>query len=140
MNNSTDTFQTLVELGATPTSGVYLAPGCDDAVITQMQIAAVRDLGEEVPAPFVRLLQLTNGAQINSAYFKEAENLVLESLDMPRPEIIVLGQEGNVTEYVFDRRDRQFHIINIGFPEERLASYATFEELLRAVLEEQQVI
>ncbi len=58
----------------------------------------------------MRLLRLTNGAQINGAFFKEAENLVLENLDVPRAHVIVLGNAGNVDEYLFDTRDRHFHV------------------------------
>jgi hypothetical protein len=91
------------------------------------------------PESYVRLLRLSNGMQINGAYFKEAENLVLENLDVPHPEIIVLGHEGNMAEYVFDRRDRRFHTINMGFPDESLASFESFEEMLLTVFREQQV-
>jgi hypothetical protein len=88
----------------------------------------------------VRLLRLTNGAQINGAFFKEAENLVLENLDVPRPDVIVLGNAGNVDEYVFDTRDRHFHIVTFGFEDERAASFRTFEELLLRVFRDQEQI
>jgi hypothetical protein len=39
-----------------------------------------------------------------------------------------------------DRRGRGFQIINMGYPDEQLESFATFEELLRRVFEEQQVL
>jgi hypothetical protein len=129
----------LARLGADLGSGVYLRPGCDEAAILQLQAAAEHALGEVFPAGFVRLLRLTNGVQINGAYFKEVENVVAENLDVPHPDIIVLGTEGNMAEFVFDKRDRQFHIINMGFPDERFNSFTTFEELLLAVLKEQQV-
>lgn len=121
-------------------SGVYLSLGCGEDAIRQLQDAAKRDLGERVPDSFVRLLRVTNGVQINGAYFKSAENLVAENLDVPRPEIMVLGVDGNMAEYIFDRRDRRFHVINMGFPDERFESFDTFEELLLAVLREQQVL
>jgi hypothetical protein len=40
---------------------------------------------------------------------------------------------------VFDRRDRRFHEINMGYPDERMASFDTFEELLWAVFDEEQI-
>src|SRR5690242_7058844 len=113
----------LARLGGDPMSGVYLQKAADGAAINRMQIAALRDLGEAVPDEYEALLQLTNGMQINNAYFKSVEHLVPENLDVPRPEIIVLGTDGNMAEYVFDRRDRRFHTINMGFPDERFASF-----------------
>ena len=44
-----------------------------------------------------------------------------------------------LVEYVFDKRDRRFHTITMGFPDERQASFQTFEEMLSTVLREQQV-
>jgi hypothetical protein len=139
-SNSDDWLQTLARLGADPMSGVHLRPGCGSTAIRQLQAAAKRDLGEEVPAAFVRLLRLTNGVQINGTYFKEAENLVSENLDVDLAGVIILGNDGSTAQYVFDKRDRQFHTINMGFPDERFASYPTFEDLLLAVLREQQVL
>jgi hypothetical protein len=139
MLEAVDVLATLAHLGHDPMSGVYLQPAADEGAIHQMQAAARRDLGEPVPEGYVALLRVTNGAQINGASFKPAERLVPENLDVPRPEIIVLGTEGNMAEFVFDRRDRRFHTVNMGFPDERLASFGSFAELLVAVLREQQV-
>jgi hypothetical protein len=135
-----DVLETLARLGADPANAVYLQAPATEAAIESMQSDARRDLGEAVPESYVRLLRLTNGVQINGAYFKKAEHLVLENLDVPRPEIIVLGNSGNVEEYVFDRRDRRFHIINMGYPDEQLESFATFEELLVKVMKDEQVL
>jgi hypothetical protein len=131
---------TLARLGADPERAVYLRPGAREAAIRTLQHDARTKLGAEVPESFVRLLKLTNGAQINGAFFKEAENLVLENLDVPRPDVIVLGNAGNVDEYVFDKRDRRFHVVNFGFEDERTASFQTFEELLLSVFRDQQEI
>lgn len=135
-----DPFSLLAWLGGNPRSGVYLRPPCDEATLEHLQTAARRDLDEEVPQSFLRLLRITNGVQINGAYFKEAEILVPENLDLSWPEVIVLGTEGNMVQYVFDRRDREYHTINMGFPDERFASFTTFDAMLLAVLQEQQVI
>jgi hypothetical protein len=104
-----------------------------------MQTGAKRELGESVPDAYVALLRITNGVQINGAYFEDAENLVPTNLDVPRAEIVVLGHEGNMEQYVFDKRDRRFHTINMGFPDERFESFDTFEEMLLRVIEEQQL-
>jgi hypothetical protein len=135
-----DVFNTLVRLGADPTSGVYLGPPAGEGAIERLQGEASRRLGEEVPAAFVALLRMTNGLQVNNAVFKKAEHLVLENLDVPRPDIIVLGDQGNMEEYVFDRRDRRFHMIKMGYPDEQLESFDAFEELLFAVMKNQQVL
>ena len=45
-----------------------------------------------------------------------------------------------LVRYVFDKRDRRFHIINLGFPDEKFASFETFEDMLSTVLVEQQVV
>ena len=121
-------------------SGVYLKPPCDDTAIERLQRTYKRELGANVPESFLRLLKTTNGVQINGAYFKEAENLVTDNVDYSRPEVILLGNAGNVAEYVFDRRDQRFHTINMGFPDERFAAFATFDEMLLAVLKDQQVL
>jgi hypothetical protein len=130
----------LSRLDRDPGSGVHLRPACNDTTIGQLQAAAERELGEAVPESFVRLFRVTNGVQINGAFFKEAENLVLENLDVPRPEIIALGNEGNMVEYVYDKRDRRFHTIVMGFPDEQLATFTDFNDMLMAVLREQQVV
>jgi hypothetical protein len=140
MAKAANALATLARLGSDPMSGVDLQPAANEAAIRRMQTAARRDLGEPVPVEYAALLRVTNGVQVNGAYFKSAEDLVPENLDVPRPEVIVLGTEGNVAEFVFDRRDRRFHTINMGFPDERLASFGSFAELLAAVLREQQVL
>lgn len=140
MAEACDQLMTLARLGGDPTGSVYLQPAADEAAICRMQTAARRDLGEPVPDEYVALLRVTNGVQINGVYFKSAEHLVPENLDVPRPEVIILGTEGNVAEFVFDRRDRRFHTINMGFPNERFASFGSFAELLADVLREQQVL
>ena len=133
-------YDTLARLGADPERAVYLRPGAGETAILNLQRDARTSLGAQVPESFVRLLRLTNGAQINGAFFKEAENLVLENLDVPRPDVIVLGNAGNVDEYVFDTRDRHFHIVTFGFEDERVASFRTFEELLLRVFKSQEQI
>jgi hypothetical protein len=140
LKEAADVLATLARLGSDPMSGVYLQPPADEATIWQMQEAARRDLGEPVPEEYAALLRVANGVQINGAYFKSAENLVPENLDVLRREIIVLGTEGNMAELVFDLRDRQFHTINMGFPDERFESFGSFAELLAVVLQEQQVL
>jgi hypothetical protein len=133
-------YDTLTRLGADPERAVYLRPGAGEAAIRNLQRDARERLGEHVPESFVRLLRLTNGAQINGAFFKEAENLVLENLDVPRDHVVVLGNAGNVDEYVFDTRDRHFHVVTFGFEGERVASFQTFEELLVCVFRTQEQI
>src|SRR5215471_4640213 len=128
MAEAADALTILARLGGDPVSGVYLQPVADEVAIRRMQAAARRGLGEPVPDGYVALLRVTNGVQINGAYFKPAERLVPENLDVLRPEIIVLGTEGNMAEFVFDRRDRRFHTINMGFPDERFASFGSFAE------------
>ena len=55
-------------------------------------------------------------------------------------QVIVLGNDGNVAEYVFDKRDGRFHTINMGFPDEKFATFDTFEDMLSAVLEERRFV
>jgi hypothetical protein len=130
----------LARLGADPMSGVHLNPGADETSIHHMQDVARRELGEPLPDAYTALLRLSNGVQVNNALFKAAEHVVPENVDAFRPEVIVLGSSGNIVEFVFDRRDRRFHTINMGFPDERPATFGTLEELLLAVLREQQVL
>jgi Gamma-glutamyl cyclotransferase, AIG2-like len=133
-------YDTLARLGTDPERAVYLRPGAGETAILNLQRDARTRLGEQVPESFVRLLRLTNGVQINGAFFKEAENLVLENLDVPRPNVIVLGNAGNVDEYVFDTREHDFHIVTLGSANERMASFRTFEELLLRVFRDQEQI
>ena len=63
-----------------------------------------------------------------------------ENLDLRQPEIIVLGTAGNVTDFVYDSRDQQFHTTVFGFREERLATFSSLATLLTTVLREQQVV
>ena len=112
----------------------------DEIAIREMQETASRDLDSPVPEEYAALLRVTNGVQINGVSFKPAEHLVPENLDVPQPDIIVLGNEGNMVEFVFDRRDRRFHVINMGFPSERFSSFASLAEMLGHVLKEQQVL
>jgi hypothetical protein len=140
MLEAVDALATLARLGRDPMSGVFVHPAADEGTIRQMQVSSCRDLGEPVPDGYTALLQVTNGVQINGVYFKPAEHLVPENMDVPRPEIIVLGTEGNMAEFVFDHRDRRFHTISMGFPDERFASFESFAELLATVFQEQQVL
>jgi hypothetical protein len=140
MEEIPNVFDTLLRLGNTPLSGVHVQQPAYDRTIRRMQSAAEQGLGEAVPAGYVELLMVTNGVQINAAYFKPSADLVPENLDVPRADVIVLGNAGNVTEFVFDRRDRPFHIINMGFPNERFASFDTFAELLAVVMRGQGVV
>src|ERR1700722_4900649 len=82
---------------------VDLQTAANDTAIQRMKEAARKDLGEPVPEEYLEFLRFSNGIQIDGVYFKTAEHLVLENLDVPRPEIIVLGNEGNIAEFVFDR-------------------------------------
>jgi hypothetical protein len=132
-------FENIVGLGQKRLRGVHLRPPCSEAAIRQLQTDAERDLSEEVPRSFIALLRLTNGLQINCAYFKEAEHVVLDNLDVFEEDVIFLGND-SLAQYVFDKRDKKFHTINMGFPDERFASYETFEEMLAAILKEQQVV
>ena len=116
---------TIARLGLDLMSGVYLQPGASEASIERMQAAAMRDLGSGIPESYAALLRFTNGVQINGAYFKSAENLVAENVDLSTLEVIVLGDEGNHAWCVFDRRDQRFHTVNLGFPDERFASFDT---------------
>jgi hypothetical protein len=119
---------------------VYLNPPATEKAIAAMQRQAAVDLGEALPDAYLAFLRVTNGAQIENAYFKEAENLVLENLDLDLPEVIVLGLDGNMAFYVFDKRDRGFHAINLGSVDERFESYDSFESMLLGVLREQGVL
>lgn len=139
MGNSESPLEMIARLGNDLMSGVHVKKAADDKAIQRMQASAYRDLGEQVPEEYVALLRVSNGVQINGAYFKSAEHLVLENLDVLQPEIILLGNEGNVADYVFDRRDRRFHIINMGSPDDKFESFNSFVELLAAVLQSQQV-
>lgn len=132
-----EAFPTLIRLGAK--GSVHLPPKASEEAIRLMQTAAKRELGETVPDSYVSLLRIANGIQIQGAYFKEAENLVAENLDIDHPEVIVLGNDGNMANYVFDKRDRRFHTINLGYPDERFQSYDSLEEMLIGVLKEQGV-
>jgi hypothetical protein len=63
---------------------------------------------------------------------------VAENLDVYQPEIIILGTAGNVTDFVYDRRDQQFHTTVFGSRDERLATFGALATLLTMVLREQQ--
>ncbi len=131
---------TLVELGQCSLSGVYLREGATEAAIGTLQTEAQRELGQPLPEEYVALLRLTNGLQINNVLFKKAEELVPENLEVFRPGILILGREGNTAELVFDQRDRRFHIVNLGSPDERFSSFDSLAGLLAEVLREQQVL
>ncbi len=131
---------TLVELGQCPLSGVYLREGATEAAIGTLQTEVQRELGQPLPEEYAALLRLTNGLQINNVLFKKAEELVPENLELFRPGILILGREGNTAELVFDGRDRRFHIVNLGSPDERFSSFDSLAGLLAEVLREQQVL
>ena len=111
----------------------YLNSGCSDGEIEKLQLAA-KEFGFTIPRSFIRLLKISNGIQINSVFFKEAENLIAENLDLESPEVIVLGNSGNVEAYIFDRRDSKFHTVNFFNFAEKFATYATFEAMLLAII------
>lgn len=88
-----DGIATLARLAAEGKRAVHLKPKASETAIRDMQTAAKKDLGEPVPEEFVALLRISNGVQINGAYFKEAENLVPENLDVVCEEVIILGSD-----------------------------------------------
>ena len=133
-------FETLKRLGSQRAIGVYLRPPASAAAIRQMQADAQEAWGEPVPEEYLVLLRITNGVQINGAYFKEAANLVPENKDVFDPQVMVLGNSGSVDWYLFDRQDRQFHITTMGSPNDRFGSFQTFAALLNAVFSQQQVL
>lgn len=136
MNALADSLETLRRLGSDPTSGVHLKPPASDEAIRRMQEEADSDLGEPIPDDYLALLRVTNGVQINGAYFRSAEDMVPLNLDWDRPEIIVLGSSGNVETYVFDRRDRRFHTAAM-FDDHAYESFDTFGGLLADVMRQQ---
>ena len=104
----------------------FVNPGCSK---TEFEVA--------IPQSSIHLLKLSNGIQINTVFFKQAENLIAENLDFESPDVIVLGNSGNVEAYIFDKRDGKFYAVNIFNFEERFESYATFEAMLLAIIQEQ---
>lgn len=133
-------LQTVLALADQPASGVYTDPPASEPALRAMQAAARGRLGEPVPDQYVALLRLTNGLWVENTVFKSAAHLVPENLDVLRPEVIALGHEGNTAEFVFDRRDRRYHIIIPGHVNERFASFDRLDDLLARVLEEQGVL
>lgn len=73
MVNALDVVATLARLGSDPLSGVHVQPAADEGAIRRRQELAQRHLGGPVPDEYVALLRVTNGVQINGAYFKSAE-------------------------------------------------------------------
>jgi hypothetical protein len=138
-SESGSAFEDLVRLGASHPA-VWLKPPCHEGAIKKLQEDSKRELGNEVPSSYIDLLRISNGMQLNGAFFNNAENLVLDNLDAEREEIVILGYEGNMAWFVFDKRDGRYHTINMGYPDERFSSYDTFNEMLLAVLKEQQII
>jgi hypothetical protein len=63
-------------------------------------------------------------------------NFDLENLGLERAEVVGPGHAGNLALFVFDRRDREFHAINLGFPDKRFETFDSFA-MLATVLREQ---
>lgn len=63
-----------------------------------------------------------------------------DNLDLDLQEVIVLGNEGNVGHFVFDKRDRHFHVIAFASPDEPFESYDSFEAMLVGIMKEQHVL
>lgn len=115
----------------------YLNSGASNTEIKKLQSAAKQKLGIAIPESFIRLLKISNGIQIDGVFFKKAENLIAENLDLESREVVVLGNSGNVEAYIFERRDRKFYTVNIFDFDEKLESYATFEAMLLAIIQKQ---
>jgi hypothetical protein len=135
-----DAIAKLLALGGDPSSGVYLNQPAREAVIRDMQVEAVRDLGGTVPDGYLRLLRATDGVQIDNGSFKTTGGLVAENLDLDHPGVIVIGNSGNNAWFIYDTRDSRFHITNFGFPDERFKSFDTFDAMLLEVMREQGVV
>ena len=63
--------------------------------------------------------------------------MIAENLDFESPDVIVIGNSGNVEAYIFARRDGKFYAVNIFNFDERFESYATFEAMLATIIQEQ---
>lgn len=134
IGNGVELNQLLAALRERPPEDVYLNEPADDDALARMQADAMRHLGRAVPGEYELLLRVTNGVQINGAYFKSAEDLVPENIDVAMPEIIVLGNRGNIDHLVYDHRDQRYATINMGFRDERFAVFERFADLLVEVM------
>ncbi|MGL6095926.1 MAG: hypothetical protein ACRC7O_09045 [Fimbriiglobus sp.] len=136
-NERIELYRRMLEHGHKVSNEVGTPPPCDEKAIEALRQDSREKLGEEVPEEFLDFLRVSDGAGFANAGFKRAEHLVLENLDVPRPEVIVLGMEGNVNEIVFDRRDHRYHTIVMGCVNERFESFDTFAELLADLMRRQ---
>ena len=137
-NHSHDVFNTISRLAAAENNGVYLRPACSGEILKELQIAAHRSIGESFPGAVISLFALSDGCQINNAYFYKAQNL-LDALNRQCGGMFVPGDD-ETAYLMFDSEDRRFQIILEGATDEKFKSFDTFEELLLRVMKEQAVI
>jgi hypothetical protein len=137
-------FATLQRLGEDPTSGVVLQPPAYDRAVRRMQ-ELVRVASHEamrndaMPDDFVDFLRLANGARIKDAWVSPTSDVGRELRD-PGWTCVVVGGVGTDAECEYDWRDRRYHLVRLTPKRERLGSYATFAELLAAMMLGQELL
>ena len=132
-------FATLQRLGEDPTSGVVLQPPAYDRAVRRMQERVREETNDAIPDDFVAFLRLANGARIKDAWLKPTSDVGRELRD-PGWTGVVIGGVGTDAECEYDWRDRRYHLVRLTPKRERLGSYATFAELLAAMMLGQGVV
>ena len=134
--------------------GVYLRPPLPEPRLEEWLTNVKAQLQMEVPADYVRLLELSNGLQSQQGSIHNADSFLEENyrrwfcetvskstpeglevsylpLDSPNsPTYASLGLYGNLDEYIFDYRSRKFCVVNVFDSEEVNFSSNELGELL----------
>jgi len=137
-------FARLQQLAEDPASGVVLQPPAYDRAVRRMQ-ERVQTASQEamrndrMPDDFVAFLRLANGARIKEAWVSPWSDVGRELRD-PGWTGVVVGGVGTDAECEYDWRDGRYHLVRLTPARTRLGAYASFAELLAAMMLGQGVV
>jgi hypothetical protein len=133
MHDLPSLFAKLQQLGEDPASGVVLQTPAYDRAVRRMQERVWQEANDKMPEDFVAFLRLSNGARIKDAWVSPFSDVGRELRD-PGWTGVVIGGVGTDAECEYDWRDGRYHLVRLTPARTRLGSYASFAELLAAVM------
>lgn len=117
--------------------GVYQNDGATEKDLSAVKVSAAENLGLALPEDYLRFLRQSNGIQIENVSFEGTDNLIDHNLVVGYSGMIAVGYDGNVVEYLFKGAQKQYFAVSFGHPEEIIASFDNFENLIAYVLTQQ---
>lgn len=117
--------------------GVYQNDGATERDLSAIQVSAAENLALALPEDYLRFLRQSNGMQIENVSFEGTDTLIDHNLAVGYCDMIAVGHDGNVVEYLFKGAQKRYFAVAFGHPEEVIASFDNFENVVAYVIAQQ---